>query len=87
MLSIEKFIAALDGISYNEWLTLREVMDRAFEKEERELKRRLTLPNIYDVQIEARGYLMRKSRENEAKTKKLIEQAYEDMHRSQCEDL
>ncbi len=87
MLSLEKFIAALDGISYNEWLTLREVMDMAFEKEERELKRKLKLSNICDVQCEARSYLMRKSRENEAETKKFLKQAYEEMHRSQCEDL
>lgn len=43
---MEKYLKALEGISYAEWVKLRTGIDRAFEYQKGESERQLKLANV-----------------------------------------
>lgn len=49
-MGLTKYIQALQGISYSEWLRLREGVDGAFYKEKEELEKSIKFANVEDAE-------------------------------------
>lgn len=51
----DKYLEALNGISYLEWQKLQHVIERVFEKQRRELERSLQLSSSEEISMITRS--------------------------------
>ena len=52
---LERYIEALNGIGYQDWIRLKEGVDGAFERKKHEFEENLKLANIGDVKFAIRS--------------------------------
>ncbi len=80
--TLEQYTSEMDGISHDEWVTIRTVIDKIFEKRGKEPKRALKPLSLYEIHKGLYCYCKKfviRSKMPEAETKRLLKQAYMNM--------